>query len=143
MKHHLVRVVHDVDKEDGQVLHRLGEQLCTLHLLLGRGLAAELVLSRSRSRLGRTRVVHLCEEESEREGNGFSNLPLDLRVQLLVFVLPDFRNNQEVLDEPLKSVQPEVRALLGVGLLDRDADYVHERLHKRLLDHIGAIACLG
>ena len=101
------------------------------------------MLARSCSRLGRTRVVHLGEEESECEGNGFSNLPLDLRVQLLVFVLPNFRDDQEVLDEPLKSVQPEVRALFGVGLLDRDADYVHEGLHKRLLDHIGAIACLG
>ena len=47
-----------------------------------------------------------------------------------------------MLDEPLESVQPEVRALFGISLFNCDADDVHESLHKRLFDHIGAIACL-
>ena len=138
----MVRVVHDIDQENCQVLHGLGEQFRSLNLLLWRGCATERVLSYIVRRLRCSRIVHLVEQESKRESDRLSNLLLHLGVELFVFVLPNFRHDQEMLDKSLKSIKPQVRALICVSLLDCNADDIHKSLHESLFDHVGGTSGL-
>jgi hypothetical protein len=65
------------------------------------------------------------EEEGKSEGNRFGYFFLNLSVSLIVLTLPNFGNNQQMLDEALKSIEPNVGLFVRICLHYRDANYIH------------------